>query len=301
MKSRTNAIFLGSGMNALGLVGALAEAERRGFVFANVAGSSAGAIVATLLATGFRAGEIRQLVNGLSLQLFKDKHWLNSLPVFGPALSLWFANGLYTGCYLENWLKRVLDKKGIRHFRDLERGKPGLIVYATDVTRRELLKLPHDIRDYAIDPDSLEISTAVRMSCAVPLIYMPYKLPYLPPKGKVRSSYVVATGSAGYSVAASFDEYNETNLPTIIFRMVNNRLPAFNPVNNPFDLSRAIVSSLLDDHHAVEETDQNNLIRTIPIPSLGIKTTDLEISLRQKERLYQVGVQAAANFFDKGT
>src|SRR5438128_943763 len=51
-------IFEGGGMKGLAHVGALAVAEQYGIKFAGVAGASAGAIVASLIACGYSAAEL---------------------------------------------------------------------------------------------------------------------------------------------------------------------------------------------------------------------------------------------------
>jgi len=49
---KVNAVFEGGGVRAIALVGAIAEAERQGIKIHRVAGTSSGAIVASLLAAG---------------------------------------------------------------------------------------------------------------------------------------------------------------------------------------------------------------------------------------------------------
>jgi predicted acylesterase/phospholipase RssA len=51
--------FEGGGVKGIGLVGAVAVAEERGYQWVNVGGTSAGAIVAFLLAAGYSASEIK--------------------------------------------------------------------------------------------------------------------------------------------------------------------------------------------------------------------------------------------------
>ena len=52
---KADAVFEGGGVKGIGLVGAVAVAEEKGYHWVNVAGTSAGAIVATLLAAGYTA------------------------------------------------------------------------------------------------------------------------------------------------------------------------------------------------------------------------------------------------------
>ena len=116
MVKRANAIFEGGGVKAVGMLGALHEAERRGYDWVNLAGTSAGAIIASLAAAGYTAGEIREMVWQLDFTLFKDKDWLDRIPFVGLALSLWFENGLYEGDYLEEWVRENLAARGISTF-----------------------------------------------------------------------------------------------------------------------------------------------------------------------------------------
>jgi predicted acylesterase/phospholipase RssA len=55
MKLRADAVFEGGGVKGIGLVGAVAEIEKAGYEFVNLAGTSAGAIVASLLAVDYKA------------------------------------------------------------------------------------------------------------------------------------------------------------------------------------------------------------------------------------------------------
>ncbi len=55
-----DAVFEGGGVKGIGLVGAVAEVEKAGYEFVNLAGTSAGAIVASLLAVGYTAEELKR-------------------------------------------------------------------------------------------------------------------------------------------------------------------------------------------------------------------------------------------------
>jgi len=74
MRERTglkaDAVFEGGGVKGIGFVGAIAVAEERGFTWQNVAGTSAGAIVATLIAAGYTAGEMREILSNLDYNNF---------------------------------------------------------------------------------------------------------------------------------------------------------------------------------------------------------------------------------------
>ncbi len=60
---RFNLVFEGGGAKGIVFAGALEEYERRGHEYGRLLGTSAGAITATLLAAGYRAGEIQPVLN----------------------------------------------------------------------------------------------------------------------------------------------------------------------------------------------------------------------------------------------
>lgn len=50
---KTDAVFEGGGVKGIGFVGAISEIEKAGYSFEYLAGTSAGAIIAALLAVGY--------------------------------------------------------------------------------------------------------------------------------------------------------------------------------------------------------------------------------------------------------
>ncbi len=305
MAKQANAIFEGGGIKAFGILGALYEAENRGYTWVNVAGTSAGAIVASFIAAGYTAEEIKNLVWDLEFSKFKDKDWLARIPYLGPPLRLWFKNGLYKAAFLENWLKEILANKGINTFGDLvlrdfendSKCRYKLTVIATDVSQRKLLRLPYDIKDYNIHPDELDVATAVRMSANLPFFYEPYALAYLTKEKLRRSSYIIDGGVLSNFPVWIFDRTGTPTWPTFGFKIIEPDSMNPLPVSNPFDLFKATLTTMLEAHDRLFEMDPKSVVRTIAIPSHGIKTTDFEITNKQKENLFLSGMQAANNFF----
>ncbi len=71
-RKRVDGVFEGGGVKGIGLVGAVSVIEAAGYEFVNLAGTSAGAIVATLLAAGYSAAELKQTINGIDFNTFED-------------------------------------------------------------------------------------------------------------------------------------------------------------------------------------------------------------------------------------
>lgn len=306
MAMQADAIFEGGGVKAFGMLGALYEAERRGYTWVNIAGTSAGAIIACLVAAGYSAGEIKELVWNLEFTQFKDMDWIDRIPYIGLALSLWFENGLYEGNFLENWVREKLAAKGVHTFKDLilkgfendPKCRYKLVTIATDVSRRKLLRLPYDIKDYNIMPDDLEVAKAVRMSSSLPFFYEPYKLLYIDSKQQKMFSYIIDGGVLSNFPVWIFDSNDVPSWPTFGFKIVEADESAPSRIKNPFDLFKAILSTMMEAHDKLHEMDPKSNVRTISIPSLGVHTTDFETIHNQKDDLFQSGMQAAVSFFD---
>ncbi len=301
-----NGIFEGGGVKAFAMLGALSEAEERGYTWVNVAGTSAGAIIASFVAAGYTSEQIRELVWGLDFKQFKDKDWLGQLPYLGPALRLWFKNGLYKAGFLEKWVREKLAAKGVHTFKDLvlmdfendPKCRYKLVVIATDVSRRKLLKLPYDMKDYNVSPDDLDVAAAVRMSANLPFFYEPYTLKYFENKNNKRYSYIIDGGVLSNFPVWIFDGGKIPSWPTFGFKIVEPEDYATSRICNPFDLFRATLTTMLEAHDRVFELDPMSSVRTIAIPSLGVRTTDFDVLDMHKDNLFLSGAQAAKNFFD---
>ncbi|WP_197490644.1 patatin-like phospholipase family protein, partial [Brevibacillus sp. SKDU10] len=71
---RVDAVFEGGGMKGIALIGAITAMEQHGYQWESVAGTSAGSIVAALLAAGYRHQELREIFETLDyLQFLKRK------------------------------------------------------------------------------------------------------------------------------------------------------------------------------------------------------------------------------------
>lgn len=101
MALKTDAVFEGGGVKGIGLVGAVYEIENAKYEFENIAGTSAGAIVASLLAAGYKSEEIKAELERLNYNDFKDEGLLDKLGVIGKGLSIGFEYGIYEGEYSE--------------------------------------------------------------------------------------------------------------------------------------------------------------------------------------------------------
>ena len=221
MKKRCDAVFEGGGVRGIGLVGAVYQMERSGYSFGNVAGSSAGAIIASLLAAGYTGEEIYEEMKRVNYFKFKEKHLLDYFGIVGKLLSILFHFGIYSADYFEQWLTELLSRKGVYTFGDLKCGshtgycKYRLQVTASDITDEELLVFPRDLHKFGIMADMYPIAKAVRMSMSIPVFYEPFIL--RDQSGK--KHYIVDGGMlSNYPMWILDEGTTEPQYPTIGFK-----------------------------------------------------------------------------------
>jgi NTE family protein len=298
---KIDAVFEGGGVKGSAFVGAIEVAEKRSYVFENLAGTSAGALVAALLAAGYKSSEIKKIMDEMDYSKFRDETMLDMIPILGKWLELILWEGIYKGDYIEKRMAELLAQKGIKTFKDLiieeykddPKFRYKLQVVASDITNGKLLVLPRDAADYGINPDDLEVSKALRMSISIPFFYRPV----IWQKNNVRS-YIVDGGIlSNFPVWILDDDTSETAWPTFGFKLMEptEGMPA--KIAGPIDFFKAMFETMVEAHDTRYITD-SNFARTIPIPTLGVRSTDFGITATQREALYESGKNAAAQFFD---
>lgn len=301
-EQKIDAVFEGGGVKGIAFVGAVTVTEAKGYVFENVAGTSAGAIVACLSAAGYKASELKSIMDELDYTRFKDKDLVDNIPLLGPLLSLGFEKGIYEGKYFEDWLRHLLKVKNIRTFGDLvmqdykdnPQYRYKLQVIASDISRGRLMKLPHDIAKYGIDPDKLDVARAVRMSMSIPFFFEPVVLQ----DATGASSYIVDGGLLSNFPVSLFDDGTaDPPWSTLGYRLVDPTIEGKpNTINGPLTLLAALFSTTMQAHDA-RYIENKNFVRTIPIPTFGVRATDFDLSKENRDKLYQSGVEAAEKFF----
>ena len=83
MSKKCNAVFEGGGVRGIGHVGAVCRMEQAGWQFEDTAGSSAGAIIAALLAAGYTGEELKKELARTDYLKFKGKDFPAYFGMFG--------------------------------------------------------------------------------------------------------------------------------------------------------------------------------------------------------------------------
>jgi NTE family protein len=288
---KADAVFEGGGARGIAFVGAIQAMEEENVEWERLAGTSAGSVIATLLASGYKSYEIRDQISELDFAKLRGRTFLNRIPVFGSLFELMFHLGIYKNEYLETWLDSLLSEKGIQTFADLPEGK--LKIIASDVSNGQMLILPDDLDRYGMTPADLKISTAVMMSASIPFFYRPVIW-----RAKDRTkSYILDGGLLSNFPIWLFDAANP-RFPTFGFRFVKDKVNVDAVIPTPLHLFKNIFKTMLQAHdlrHLNEETRE----RTIQIPTGDINSTDFQLNEEEINFLYQSGYQSAKEFLSQ--
>lgn len=283
----------GGGIKGIALIGAIVCLEEHGYKFKRLAGTSAGAIVASLLAVGYSGKEIYDIMENLEYKIMSDKNKLQSIPFVGEPLSLFVNKGLHSGDYIENFLKEKFAQKGKTTFKDImENNQSNLKIIATDVTKHTLVILPDDLYKYDINPLDFEISKAVRMSISIPIYFNPVIL-----NKKNNPSYIVDGGLLSNFPVWIFDVNGIPKWPTFGLNLYNNIEKNKHKHIGLIPYLCDIIETSLYTGEDIYFKDKDS-IRIINIPSLGISATDFNISKEQMHALYNSGYDCAKDFLN---
>lgn len=285
---KADAVFEGGGTRGIAFVGAIEAMEEEEVEWQRLAGTSAGAVIAALLASGYKSYEIRKHLSDLDLSKLRGRTFMNQIPIFGSLLELMFNLGIYKNDYLETWVDSLLSKKGIKTFADLPDGK--LKIIASDVSNGQMLILPDDLVRYRLTPADLKVSTAVMMSASIPFFYRPVIW-----KSKdSNKSYILDGGLLSNFPIWIFDTDNP-RFPTLGFRFVKDKVNINAVIPTPLHLFKNIFKTMLQAHdlrHLNEETKE----RTIQIPTGNINATDFNLNKDEINFLYHSGYTSTKKF-----
>ncbi len=286
-------VFSGGGIKGFALVGALTAVEEKGMRFKRVAGTSAGSIVAGLVASGYNSGEISALVSEMNLKKFLDPHNTLVPSTLAKWIFLYWRLGLYKGKELENWLSEKLAAKGLRTFGDLH--PETLRIIASDLTNGRLMVLPDDLPKYGIDPASFPIAKAIRMSCSLPYFFEPVRL-----KDNGGKSIIVDGGVLSNFPMWLFDKENVKKVrPVLGIKLSHsqNGQPR-KKITNAIKMYEALFETMKDAHDSryISRKHESNIIF---IPTEGLMATEFEITDEKKQLLVQHGYDCAKAFFHR--
>ncbi len=223
--------------------------------------------------------------------------------MFNNIISFGKEGCLFDGDYLEEWVSKVLLRKGVKTFGDLRGGIKDKVnpkgykvrMTAVDANRGRVIVLPDDIAFYGIDPDRFEVAKAVRMSTSVPFAFKPVEIKKLE-GNKVKTYHIVDGGvldNLPLWICESTDNFN-----TIGFRFKGKNENSLLSMETPLNVLKALISKV-HDFGIPKQKLKNSFI--VDIDTTKVSSLDFNISEQEKKYLYSSGKKSAFVFFNKYT
>jgi NTE family protein len=323
-----NLVFEGGGVKGIAYVGVMEVLEQKGILpkIKRVGGTSAGAINAVLTALRYTNDEVEDVLSNLNFNNFMDDSW----GFIRDAERIVDEFGLYKGDYFREWIgDRIAEKTGNRHstFGELRNDPRFLDLYVcgTNLSTHfsEVFSPEHTPR--------MRIADAVRISMSIPLFFAavrhqprgdvyvdggvlrnyPIKLfdraKYLKgePAGMARDTkyYKEATGSVQARHASSSAYlYNRQTLgfrldsSTEISMFRDGAEPPHNKIENFLDYAVHLVKTMMDAEIS-RHLHSDDWQRTIYVDTLGVGTTDFDLTDERKQALVASGRKGATDYF----
>lgn len=291
-------VLEGGGVKGIGLAGAFSSMEARGFEPENVAGASAGAITAAVIAAGYNAAEIRQIVMDMDFRDFKDGSKWKSKQFWNVARHL----GIYKGDVFLQWMTELLKAKGVTSFGDLAilgeedpRWRWKLKVIVSDITKQRLVVFPNDAALFGINPDELSVALAIRASMAIPFFFRPISM---------GTSWLVDGGMLSNFPIWLFDSDKKPSHPTFGMLLEGDQIPEPDikaeraGYNRIISFGKSLVKTMTGFHDKKFIRPDDFEYRSIVIPTKDIGTTEFDITDSRRDFLFHSGKTAANEFLD---
>ena len=297
-------VLEGGGVKGIALVGAISVLEERGYQFRRVAGTSAGAIIGSLVAAGARAAELEEIMRGVDYRRFRDgPRWRDLF--LGKAAALMFRQGIYEGQFVKDWLGERLARLGVNTFADLRYDDPGrpphpeyayrLVVMTCDISQGCLRRLPWEYGCYGLPPGSQPVVDAVRASVSIPFFYQPARLTDV----DGRDCWLVDGAVLSRFSTDVFDAPSalEPRWPTFGIKLGTAPRPV-SEVRNTVTMSRAMVKTMTGFYDRSHIDDAAAAARTIVVDTGTVRVTDFDLDRDTQDLLFRKGREATLKFLD---
>ena len=257
--------LMGGGTRLSAFLGAIRAIEEQGGQVVGWAGASAGALLGSVLASGYSHERAVDLMNRTDFRKFQD------FRLFG----LFRNYGLYAGANLERWLDDVLESK---RFADLS---VPLAIVCTDIQEGEAKVFSKETT-----PD-VKVSSAVRASVGIPGVFAVHR----------HGGRILVDGWLSRIDDASL--FSTQQRPLVTMRLVRNPKEKA-PKPKSFGVAsyiRQVANILLD---AVDDTRVavDRWRRTLLIDTGHHSSINFDLTEEEKESLYRMGYEQCHKYLD---
>jgi len=258
-----NLVFEGGGVKGIAYLGALQVLDEKNILkqIRRIGGTSAGAINAVLLALGYTLDEMQEILTGLDFHNFMDSSW----GIIRDTDRLLTKFGWYKGDFFRKWMGQLIEKKtGNPHstFNDFaQHDFPALYLVGTNLSTgfSEVFSVEHTPRMPVADVQRPDNS----------------------------SPYVYNRETLGFRL--------DTREEIAMFR--DSAEPPHHKIDDFFDYGKSLIHAVLNVQ-SNQHIHSDDWHRTVYIDTLGVETTDFDISNEKKKALFKQGIASTKHYFD---
>lgn len=286
-KTIKNLVFQGGGVKGIAYVGAIEELHRLKKLdnVKRVAGTSAGAITACLLALRYTPKEIHEIVFHLNFASFEDR-W-NPIRILTKY-------GLYSGDAFLKWMSKKVGEKlhPKATFADFKaNGCRDIKIFSTDL-------FTHSIQEFSFEetPNTI-VAEAVRASMSIPLFFKAWKFSNKIPNDHLYVDGGVLLNFPIYAFAQNGVHIDHTlglHLDDLSGQRSIDRIKNCHPLH----FTKSLFDTLLMAQVVDFNNDPAEKRVTIRIDDFGISATNFGLKKAQKEALIKAGSDAVKNHFE---
>lgn len=295
-----NLVFEGAGTKGIAYCGALHVLELLGILskIKRYAGSSAGAIIAMLLAIGYNVEEITKITHDTDFKKFID----DKTGMFRDVYCIMNYYGYCDGAYFLSYVEKLIEAKtgnGNMTFAELLKyNSKELVITGTNITHMNTVYFSH------LNHPNMAIKDAVRISMSIPFLFVPVKLNdcYMV-DGGVIDNYPIHIFDGKYpGDRDAILNMIEANPKTLGFKIVTpdetENFEAYKPatIGSLKDFGMTILNTMMAANER-KFMKPSYWLRTICIQTPNFPLTQFDVTEEQKKDLILRGKTAVENFF----
>jgi len=287
-----NLAIKGGGVKGIAYVGALHELEKQNILqgLQRVSGTSAGSLVAAMIAVGLSAADIEKAMRALDFKKFEGG--------FNP-FRIFSMYGLYSGDYILHFIRSFFRHSPYKlhpnvTFKEMRAaGCKDLYVFACNVNSQAVVEFSADKT-----PDTF-VAEAIRASMSIPFFFKAFQF-----SNSIPNDHIYVDGGVVYNYPLTFFDHSrfyskgELNDESIgLFLYAKENRPHKQLKNNsPIFFSKQLFESLTEAQDILVSDDDTLISRSIMIDDLHYSATDFNLSGDDMNKLIESGSKAAKEF-----
>lgn len=299
----TNLVIEGGGAKAYASIGCVKVFEEEKIIgdFKNLIGTSAGSIIATLIAIGCSSGEMKKYFSRVDLSRFKVKY--KSIFTY---FNIIIRNGVHNPSKFEKIMYDILKEKtgdGDITFRQIyERYGKFLVITGTCLNKRITHYYHHESNPH------MKVKNAIKISCCIPLLFYPVKWKgdtlcdgglldnyplYFFNNVKIPDSRVITVKDEGADICDETIGIKYIDDTTTTEKLYTGN----DEIRGIGSFLKSVVNTFITgvERKGIKE---NYWEKTIAINTGDLDIIDMSISDTQKENLLRAGYESSIKFFE---